>query len=250
MAIQRAQNDKRRRSGLREAQRRFTAQHILDAAIDVFVERGYIASTVEHVIDRAGTSRRTFYAHFNSKAHVLIEIANTLLPEIEENYRRLDAALGDGSRESLHAWLLSMIDWCRRYGGLLPVWHQAETIEPALEAQREHLVDRFSELMPAYFARWSGRRDEPRLRLVLLSVQLDRFWAYWPPMEMDEAARALVAEVLTNIWYPALQAEPVTAARSGSGEPRRRRSDSAKQPAVPAAADVRPTQPRRPATDA
>src|SRR6516164_4168741 len=121
------------RTGLRAAQRRFTRQHILEAATDVFVQRGYIAATVEDIIERAGTSRRTFYAHFRSKADVLVELGRGLLPEIKANYSRLDAALQTESPEPLRDWFLTIIDWAARYGGLVPVWQEAAAVEPAQE---------------------------------------------------------------------------------------------------------------------
>lgn len=199
----------RHQGSLREAQRRFTTQHILDAAITVFVERGYAASTVDDIIEQAGTSRRTFYAHFGNRSHVLVAVANSLLPEIQENYRQLDKALAQRSAEPLREWIMSIIDWCRRRGGLLPVWQQGEAIEPELVALRQELVARFPELMPGYFARWPiDQPEEPRLRLVLLSVQLDKFWAYWSPRDMNDFDQTFVANVLTNIWDPALQAPP------------------------------------------
>jgi AcrR family transcriptional regulator len=205
MAAQRSES----RPGLREAQRRFTRQHILDAATDVFVERGYIAATVEDIIERAGTSRRTFYAHFRSKADILVELGRELLPEIKANYSRLDEALHTESPEPLRDWFLTIIDWGARYGGLVPVWQEAAAVEPAQEKLRQEIVESFPELMPHYFARWpKNGREEARLRLVLLSVQLDRFFAYAPPREMDTRERELVANVLTQIWSHALQGLP------------------------------------------
>jgi AcrR family transcriptional regulator len=205
MATQRSES----RPGLREAQRRFTRQHILDAAIDVFVERGYIAATVEDIIERAGTSRRTFYTHFRSKADVLVEFGRELLPEIKANYSRLDEALQEESPEPLREWFLAIIDWGARYGGLVPVWQEAAAVEPAHEELRQEIVESFPQLMPRYFARWPKKaHEEAHLRVVLLSVQLDRFFAYAPPREMDAAERELVANVLTQIWSPALQEPP------------------------------------------
>ena len=194
------------RGGLREAQRRFTRQHILDAAIDVFLERGYIPSTVEDIIERAGTSRPTFYAHFRSKTDVLLEAGAALLPEIQSHYQELDEALLDGSRDALRDWFAARLDWRARHEALLAVWEQAAAVEPAQQATRHGAVDGFPDQMPHYLARWpKGRQDEARLQIVLLNQQLSGYFSHTSPDELDPHARALAAEVLTNIWHDALR---------------------------------------------
>jgi AcrR family transcriptional regulator len=208
MATQRAKEPDAR-GGLREAQKRFTRQHILDAALDVFVDKGYIASTVEDIIERAGTSRRTFYAHFRSKTDVLLEIGAALAPGIEATYARLDDVLRTGTWEAMRAWIDTAMEWCERYGGLMPVWEQAAATDPEPGAKRREAVRSYPDLMPDYLARWpEDRQEEARLRIVLLSVQLDRFFGQWSPRDMDATERAFVGDVVTNIWFDALQAPP------------------------------------------
>ena len=192
--------------GLRQAQRRFTKQHILEAAVKTFLERGYIASTVEDIIERAGTSRRTFYAHFRSKADVLVEAGERLLPEIQEHVAELDEALLEGSREALRDWFVASLEWRARHGALLAVWEEAAAVEPAQAAASRKAIEGFPDLMPKYLARWpKSLREEARLRVVLLNLQTAGYVKHSPPDEMDADGRDLAAETLTNIWYGSLQ---------------------------------------------
>jgi AcrR family transcriptional regulator len=46
-------------------------QHIEDAASELFLERGYAATTVEQITQRAGTSRATFFNYFEAKSDLL-----------------------------------------------------------------------------------------------------------------------------------------------------------------------------------
>jgi AcrR family transcriptional regulator len=196
-------------SGLRVAQRRFTRQHILDAALEVFIDKGYVASTVEDIIERAGTSRRTFYAHFRSKTHVLLEIGADLVPGIQATYVELDQALLTGTWESMRAWIDTTMEWFLRYGALMPVWEEAAATDPEPGAQRQEAQRTYPDLMPHYLGRWpEERRAEARLRIVLLTLQLDRFFGEESPRDMEPAERAFIGDVLTNIWYQALQAPP------------------------------------------
>lgn len=52
--------------------RQRTRDALLDAAIDVFVHRGFEGATAEEIASRAQVSRASFYLHFPSKSEVLI----------------------------------------------------------------------------------------------------------------------------------------------------------------------------------
>ena len=49
-----------------------TRQLLLDALIQLVVEKGYEATTVQDVIDRANVGRSTFYSHFRDKDDLLL----------------------------------------------------------------------------------------------------------------------------------------------------------------------------------
>ena len=44
---------------------------LLDALLDLMIERGYERLTVQNLLDRAGVGRATFYAHFDGKDELL-----------------------------------------------------------------------------------------------------------------------------------------------------------------------------------
>ena len=43
------------------------------AAIDLFAERGFEEITIDDIVARAGTSRRTFFRHFESKSDLMVQ---------------------------------------------------------------------------------------------------------------------------------------------------------------------------------
>ncbi len=59
------------REAPRSARRDATRERVLDAARDVFAERGVIGATVEEICERAGFTRGAFYSNFADKADVL-----------------------------------------------------------------------------------------------------------------------------------------------------------------------------------
>ena len=65
---------------LRRGDRRRT--HILDTAIAVFLEQGYAGTSVDRIVQRAGSSKATVYRHFNSKAELFAAIIQTLVAQM------------------------------------------------------------------------------------------------------------------------------------------------------------------------
>ena len=61
-------------SPVRRQQAENTRARIIDAAHDLFFEKGYAATTLSEIADRAGVSEPTIYAVFNSKRRVLLEV--------------------------------------------------------------------------------------------------------------------------------------------------------------------------------
>jgi AcrR family transcriptional regulator len=86
---------RRRPSARREA----TRQRVLDAAREVFAERGVIGGTVEDICDRAGFTRGAFYSNFTDKDDVLRALIAReharLIEHLDAGFARLAEALGD-----------------------------------------------------------------------------------------------------------------------------------------------------------
>jgi len=59
------------RSALRDQQSRVTRRRIVDAGAELFVERGYVPTTIDAIAERSGVSRRTVFTSVGGKAAVL-----------------------------------------------------------------------------------------------------------------------------------------------------------------------------------
>lgn len=59
------------RSTLRDEQARATRRRIVDAGAELFVERGYVPTTIDDLAEHAGVSRRTVFTSVGSKADIL-----------------------------------------------------------------------------------------------------------------------------------------------------------------------------------
>jgi AcrR family transcriptional regulator len=94
--------------------------HILDAALDAFVENGFTATRLEDVAERAGISKGTLYLYFDSKEALLTALVReNIVPFIERTERRVDEFQGSSRDlliEILREWWEGMLD--SRAGGL------------------------------------------------------------------------------------------------------------------------------------
>lgn len=68
----------------RQAQARRTRARVRDAAAELFVERGYAATSIAAVAERAGVSTQTVFAAFGGKAGLLSEAIDVALAGDDE----------------------------------------------------------------------------------------------------------------------------------------------------------------------
>jgi AcrR family transcriptional regulator len=61
-----------KQEGLRERKRRETLQRISEAGLELFLAKGYEATTLDEIAAAAGISRRTFFYYFESKDELLL----------------------------------------------------------------------------------------------------------------------------------------------------------------------------------
>ncbi|WP_298833318.1 TetR/AcrR family transcriptional regulator [uncultured Planococcus sp.] len=67
-------------------------QQILNAAYELFINKGYNSSSIQDILDEASVSKGTFYNYFGSKAECLMAIMESIGSEIRQ--RRMAAAVG------------------------------------------------------------------------------------------------------------------------------------------------------------
>jgi AcrR family transcriptional regulator len=98
---------------LRVARGEATREQLLEAARRLFGERGYEATSIEAVLERAGVARGALYHHFDSKADLFDAVAVRVFVEIAEE--TADAARAHDEplqrlRAGSHAWLQMALD--------------------------------------------------------------------------------------------------------------------------------------------
>jgi TetR/AcrR family transcriptional regulator, cholesterol catabolism regulator len=70
--------------GRRERKKQEVAQRILGAALELFREQGYEATTVEQIAERADVAKGTFFNHFERKDALLAQLADEVFGSVLE----------------------------------------------------------------------------------------------------------------------------------------------------------------------
>jgi AcrR family transcriptional regulator len=70
------------RTGLRQRTRRAIQKEITEAAERLFVERGYEATTIGHIAEAVGMSRRTLYRYFSTREDVVLGKLDVVADEV------------------------------------------------------------------------------------------------------------------------------------------------------------------------
>lgn len=199
---------------LREQQRAYTRQRLMEAAGQVFAARGYPDATVDEIASEAGASRATFYLHFKSKTELVSALVEESTPFGVERYRLLDELLGRGGpslRTSLCEWLAEWLGIWRESADSSHALLQAATLEPEVEEQRVRNSEALVDALANYFARLpEGVRGPTRDRLLVLEVMTQRILslASMSRLPIDDKH---VLTILTDMWMRVLVGGPAPA---------------------------------------
>jgi AcrR family transcriptional regulator len=194
----------RRRSSLREQQKRFTRERLLDSAIAVFAEKGYEAATIDDIATRAEANRGTVYLHFKNKREVVEALFDRMRESAEPAFAKLDEAMASGSRDAIRDWIRESFGWYDEHRGVVVALEQA-VVGGGFESAG--LASVYLEAMPHLRKRWGhARADEVRLRIWLLVNLMTRLFVVWrvdgllPEVEEDS-----LVDVVTDFWDAGLR---------------------------------------------
>ena len=127
--------------GLRERKKARTHQAIVDAAVEIFRERGYEKTTVEEIVRRVEISQPTFYNYFGSKDAVLREVAGGMLREWAQEAEAASRQEGESTRAALRRIFETMASTMLEDRGLWQCIVLADALNP-MRAPEQRDADR------------------------------------------------------------------------------------------------------------
>lgn len=167
----------------REPQRRGERlrRHILFTAKDVFLETGFERASMDAVAARAGTSKRSLYAHFESKDRLFVEVLDLVRELYLDRLKTPDAYAPDPAE--------AVARFCGRFLQLM-VWEA--------QVRTCRLIIAEAERLPG-----SGRAYFDAIHLSARE-RLAAYLGGWYGLEDGAAAEALAEELLGRTVLPRL----------------------------------------------
>jgi AcrR family transcriptional regulator len=185
---------------------------LLAAALALFGEKGYEATSVDEIAVRAGVAIGSFYQHFRTKRQLLL----VLMDELLEGLSRLELRPTGASdiRAGLGALLKNAFATDLTYAGAYRAWQEAVLLDGSL-ADHQKKIENWTRARVAgvfeLLLRLPGARHD--VNLPVLARLMDRF--FWdllgqalrlPPAELDA-----ILESTTDLLYHALFADSTPA---------------------------------------
>jgi AcrR family transcriptional regulator len=175
------------------AQRR---RDLLDAGLAVFVEKGVAAATLDHVTQRAGVAKGTFYLHFDSKEHLLAALQADFEQRLVERIDSRVAQAGESWASRLDAWVDAALADYPADRALHDVLFHHPVLPSGTDKHPERdLADSLTELIEGGIEAGAFGTDDPPLTAMLLCSALhlafDRIWHQDVPYETERLSVAV-----------------------------------------------------------
>jgi AcrR family transcriptional regulator len=111
---------------------------ILDAARELFREKGYDATSIADTTARAGVAAGAFYLHFSSKRQLLVVLMNELLERLGALELRPERA--KDMQEALRRFVAALFRTDLAYYGVVRAWQEAALADPELRAMQAEIA--------------------------------------------------------------------------------------------------------------
>ena len=175
------------------------AERLRLAAFDLFAEQGYDATTVDHIAERAGVGRSTFFRVFRTKEDVIFPDHDEVLARIGERFSAASTehsliAVTEAARVVLRSYLADPDRARQRYALTRAV--------PALRQREIASMQQYQRAFREFIRSWIGEPADPQtdLRAELMAAAVVtahnhvlRHWLRGPTAGIDDVETAFDA---------------------------------------------------------
>jgi AcrR family transcriptional regulator len=206
-----AQVEREARAAPRSSKGVKTRSRLLDAAKQIFEERGFLEARISDIAERAGLSHGAFYHYFDSKEQIFREVAEALDDRLSEPLESVILAPGStvGSRERLFIALHRHLEDYRDEARIMGVIEEVSRYDEHVFAVRAAAGVRHRQQIADSIRRMQRRRRadstlDPDIAAAALGSMVERFAEMWLAQGQLDADLEDVAETLATLFVNAL----------------------------------------------
>jgi len=172
---------------------------LLEAALEVFVARGYHAAAMDEIAERAGVSKPVLYQHFPGKQELYLALLDEGVEALIDTVR---AALRstDDNRQRVFATIAAYFEFVAAQGGTFRLVFESDFAnEPAVRERIDRADRKCAEMVSQVIKADAGLGDEEAhllgIGLVGMAQVSARYWLGTLGTIPREAAEQLVARL-------------------------------------------------------
>jgi AcrR family transcriptional regulator len=180
-----------------------TRQELLDAAEQVFGERGFERASISEITRQAGVALGTFYVYFPHKEAIFTELVDELGLRLRQ---ALGASLtGTSTRlEKERAGFRAFFEFARKHRNLYRIVRQAEFVDEAVHHRYyRRLAESYAKALSAAMTGKEIARFDPEVLAYALMGIADfigmRFVVWDSPAELDRITDDVVRFITTGL---------------------------------------------------
>jgi AcrR family transcriptional regulator len=163
---------------LRQIQKEQTRLRILDAARDMFYQKGFDNTSIGQIVEQAGVGRQTFYFHFGDREELIQEMISGYNSRGADVMRSLPSP--DPRIEDLKAWLFELSDFVKEgraeHSILFQLSYHPETSTAYGRPTAETWVAALAQQAPSFAAAQAGDVEGERARARAWRLIMDMTW--------------------------------------------------------------------------
>lgn len=160
--------------GLRDDLKRFTRERLITAAMESFAAEGFRTTSVERIVELAGTTVPTFYRHFSSKNELLVPLQDRLTQEVTAIVNELEG-IGEINGRSVRAWMESYMRMWRRMHKLCVAYWEAIELDKDMAANALPASMKMIASVQGFLDRFpQDRRSSAQIRMAIIIPLMDR----------------------------------------------------------------------------
>jgi AcrR family transcriptional regulator len=185
-------------------------RQLLDAAMEVFVARGYHAAAMDEIAERAGVSKPVLYQHFPGKQELYLalldESVETLIGAVAEAIRSTT-----DNRQRVTATFAAYFEYVAEHSGTFRLVFESDfTSEPAVRARLAEADRVCADLISQVIKEDAGLADDEAYLLSIGLLGMAQVSARYWLSTRDEIPREAAEQLVSRLAWRGISGWPRT----------------------------------------
>jgi AcrR family transcriptional regulator len=186
-------------------------RQLLDAALEVFVARGYHAAAMDEIAERAGVSKPVLYQHFPGKQELYLALLDESVERLIEGVAGALRSTTD-NRQRVNATFEAYFGYVAEHSGTFRLVFESDfTSEPAVRERLEATNRLCADMISQVIKEDGGLGDDEAHLLSIGLLGMAQVSArYWLSTAMDTIPREAAEQLVSRLAWRGISGWPRT----------------------------------------